>query len=439
MTSGLLQAIPLSAALRRWAYPLAGLLAALSGCGQPEARFSLNKVYLRKMENEVNVEVSTQHVQAMVDTLAAMFGTPDEPHFVQDSAAGTAGFLDMGQVVRAAGPVATGRATDLLDPAELVNRGEGLYREHCVHCHGVTGDGKGPTASFLNPYPRDFRLGTFKFKSTPRGTPPTDDDLHRVLMTGVEGTAMPSFRLLSDGERDALVNYVKYLSARGMVEQNLMLMTATELDPDGPFDTSPEFLVDDNLALVVGKWQSATPTEAPEPQVPLFTADRDDWSPGQESALQQSVQHGRELYYGNVANCYSCHGTTQLGDGQADDYDDWTKQLYDWAKEADEEGMLLSEYRSLDGLTPRPIRPRNLRDGQYRGGRRPLDIYWRIVNGIDGTPMPAATLKPPGAGPEAMGLTPGDIWDLVNYVLSLPYEPLSRPGLDEPTNRRLRL
>ena len=29
-----------------------------------------------------------------------------------------------------------------------------LYREHCAHCHGISGDGVGPTAVFLNPYPR---------------------------------------------------------------------------------------------------------------------------------------------------------------------------------------------------------------------------------------------------------------------------------------------
>ena len=48
----------------------------------------------------------------------------------------------------------------------------GLYREHCAHCHGITGDGVGPTATFLNPYPRDYRKGQFKFKSTPVGQKP---------------------------------------------------------------------------------------------------------------------------------------------------------------------------------------------------------------------------------------------------------------------------
>ena len=29
-----------------------------------------------------------------------------------------------------------------------------------------------------------------------------------------------------------------------------------------------------------------------------------------------------------------------------------------------------------------------------------------------------------------------DLWDLVNYVLSLPYEPLSRPGAELPVNTK---
>jgi mono/diheme cytochrome c family protein len=69
----------------------------------------------------------------------------------------------------------------------------GLYREHCAHCHGITGDGAGPTAGFLNPYPRDYRKGWFKFKSTPLDVRPTHDDLKKIVLDGIPGTAMPSF------------------------------------------------------------------------------------------------------------------------------------------------------------------------------------------------------------------------------------------------------
>jgi len=64
------------------------------------------------------------------------------------------------------------------------------------------------------------------------------------------------------------------------------------------------------------------------------------------------------------------------------------------------------------------IRPRNLRAGIFRGGRRPIDLYWRIKNGIAGTPMPAASGQ----------LSDDDLWHVVDYVRSLQYDKLSQPG-----------
>ena len=72
--------------------------------------------------------------------------------------------------------------------------------------------------------------------------------------------------------------------------------------------------------------------------------------------------------------------------------------------------------------------PRNLRHGVYRGGRRPLDLYYRIYAGINGAPMPAAK----GA------VSPEDIWHIVNYVRSLPYEFDGELGADRPLIARER-
>ena len=60
-----------------------------------------------------------------------------------------------------------------------------------------------------------------------------------------------------------------------------------------------------------------------------------------------------------------------------------------------------------------PIRPANLLEGTYKGGRRPLDLYWRISKGINGVKMPA----------HAGLLTDDQIWDVVNFVLALPSDP----------------
>ena len=60
-----------------------------------------------------------------------------------------------------------------------------------------------------------------------------------------------------------------------------------------------------------------------------------------------------------------------------------------------------------------PLRAANLNLGVYKGGRRPIDLYWRIAKGINGAKMPAHG-----------NLLPDDqIWDVVNFILALPYEP----------------
>ena len=71
--------------------------------------------------------------------------------------------------------------------------GYALYRRNCLHCHGVSGAGDGPTAPFLYPTPRDYRRGIFKFTSTPYMKPPHRDDLRRTIKNGLHGTSMPSF------------------------------------------------------------------------------------------------------------------------------------------------------------------------------------------------------------------------------------------------------
>ncbi len=56
------------------------------------------------------------------------------------------------------------------------------------------------------------------------------------------------------------------------------------------------------------------------------------------------------------------------------------------------------------------VRPMNLTLGVYRGGRRPIDIFWRIKRGIDPSGMP-----PTGVTDDK------DVWDVVNFVQALPY------------------
>ncbi len=84
-----------------------------------------------------------------------------------------------------------------------------LYGRYCAGCHGGAGDGVGPAADMLIVKPRDFTKGVYKFRSTPAGTLPTDDDLFRTITRGINRTSMPGWSLLPERERWALVDVVK--------------------------------------------------------------------------------------------------------------------------------------------------------------------------------------------------------------------------------------
>ncbi|MBI3434105.1 MAG: c-type cytochrome, partial [Proteobacteria bacterium] len=92
--------------------------------------------------------------------------------------------------------------------------GRGVYQRHCAICHGERGDGEGRAAARLTVKPTDFRMGLFKFRSTPSGSTPRNGDLERTLLAGVRGTGMVSQRHLTAAERGAVIEYVKTLSPR---------------------------------------------------------------------------------------------------------------------------------------------------------------------------------------------------------------------------------
>lgn len=301
--------------------------------------------------------------------------------------------------------------------------GYALYRKNCLHCHGVSGDGDGPTSEFLWPRPRDFRLGIFKFTST-TGDKPTRDDLRRTIVHGLPSTSMPAFEaLLTPAEIEQVLDYVVFLSLRAQTEARLVEeATFDEALFDDPSAASD--LAQEVVAQIIGQWQPADAggqLEVVKPDVPRIPSDR------------ASLLRGRNLFLGQTPEklqCAGCHGNQGKGDGPSfvpvdvynsvvfrgrsiDEYDEATRKL--WT-----EG-------SLDAWG-QPLRPANLNNGErtaYKGGRRPIDLYWRIARGINGSKMPAhlTTLKP------------DQIWDLVNFVLALPYEPelLSGPTGPAPT------
>lgn len=87
--------------------------------------------------------------------------------------------------------------------------GARVYDRYCAGCHGASGDGRGPAAAMLITKPRDFTSGIFKFRSTPSGALPTDEDLYKIVSRGVYRTSMPDWAFLTERERIAVIEYIK--------------------------------------------------------------------------------------------------------------------------------------------------------------------------------------------------------------------------------------
>jgi mono/diheme cytochrome c family protein len=333
--------------------------------------------------------------------LDAMFGTPANPKvsgFNADVLKLAADALSLDKEALTADTII--KTLNLRE--ETLAAGSKLYRAQCLHCHGLEGNGRGPTGLWVNPPPRDYRQGTFKFTSSnlDQGVrKPRREDLLHVVNGGIEGTSMPSFTILKPEEREAIVSYVIHLSMRGEAEYLTMadqfkdekLKYSMTLREDLKNPTVKDAL-EDNLALAAGRWVVAQkPDTAIIPTA--YTLGKD------EKSFLESAARGAKVFLG-AGGCISCH--QNYGRESNLVYDDW--------------GTI--------------VRGRNLFDGIYRGGRRPLDLYYRIHSGIKGAGMTAYKDLKSQITPEALGLTKEQfdsadiLWDLVNYLRALGYPEL---------------
>ncbi|MDH3973705.1 MAG: ethylbenzene dehydrogenase-related protein [Deltaproteobacteria bacterium] len=163
---------------------------------------------------------------------------------------------------------------------ENVEKGREIYYKRCSFCHGLLGDGNGPAADYMDPRPRDFTLGVFKFRTTGSGELPTDEDLFRTVSRGLQGTPMQAFdndiikNGLTEEERWQVIYYIKTFA---------MEFEDPELDPSKKVISLPA-------------------NKAP------YNAD--------------TIAKGKELFM--RAKCFECHGKGGKGDGQKDiKEDDW--------------------------------------------------------------------------------------------------------------------
>ena len=166
---------------------------------------------------------------------------------------------------------------------ELIEKGRVIYFKRCSFCHGLLGDGDGPAAKFMDPRPRDFTLGTFKFRTTQSGELPTDADLFRTVSRGLPGTGMQAFddsvikNGLTEDQRWQVIAYIQTFAQE---------FDDPELDPV-------------KTGKVIKLPQNRAPHDA------------------------DTIAKGKAVF--ERAKCWECHGKLGRGDGQKsfDRKDDW--------------------------------------------------------------------------------------------------------------------
>jgi mono/diheme cytochrome c family protein len=173
---------------------------------------------------------------------------------------------------------------------------------------------------------------------------------------------MPAFVAFDPGDIDAVVDYVMFLAMRGELEMLLAHQAAEEEEID-------EDVVADELEFVVDRWGGAGKALVnPAPPIKMDL---------------ELARRGRDLFRSESGGCVKCHGDDAKGHGADSD-----KMVDDWGNK---------------------LRPRDLTSGVLRGGRRTVDLFWRVACGVKGTPMPGLLRS---ASTE-------DIWALAYYVQTL--------------------
>ena len=86
---------------------------------------------------------------------------------------------------------------------ELIKKGHELFKANCSTCHGDNGQGDGPSASMLNPAPRNFH-SLDRWKNGPKIT-----QMYKTLEEGIRGGGMASYNYMPPEDRFALIHYIR--------------------------------------------------------------------------------------------------------------------------------------------------------------------------------------------------------------------------------------
>lgn len=239
--------------------------------------------------------------------------------------------------------------------AGKLNAGEQIYKEYCMACHGVKGDGKGPSHKGMKVPPRDFTLGIYKFGQVASGDLPHDRHFYDLLTHGLNGTAMLPWGL-SDGQMDAVVQYIKTFAPK--------------------------------------VWEGKDKELGEE-----IIATKDPFGEAHKSA---AIQKGKEVYHA-VANCQSCHRAYV----SLEEYSSINKKVNNEAiDELDEDFYQTKQQETEYGYMNVPP---DFTWHRIRSAKTVEHLYIRLSAGVGGTAMPAWKDT----------ITDEEIWAVSYYVKSL--------------------
>lgn len=132
------------------------------------------------------------------------------------------------------------------------HRGSVIYHRACAACHGRDGGGDGPGAAELDPWPRDFKTGKYRVRSTLSGEPPRRSDIEGVVRRGMPGSSMPAFGgVLSDNEIESVVTFILGLGRRGIVDREPEALGI----PNFPAPNAAHLSDGRALYLILGCWK----------------------------------------------------------------------------------------------------------------------------------------------------------------------------------------
>jgi mono/diheme cytochrome c family protein len=186
-------------------------------------------------------------------------------------------------------------ATLIQHTPEQIAKGKTLFAVNCASCHGPLGKGDGPASTALNPKPRDFTSGYWRYGGG-------EARVVETITQGSPGTAMASFSSLPIEDRFALAHYVRSLGPK--------------LEPDKPEDLAwlgPTGGTGGATAAGGAAGGPAGGPTAPTPIIPIekaMLAIEVSATPPGVALADIEPDAATDLY---AARCASCHGPSGEG------------------------------------------------------------------------------------------------------------------------------